>query len=371
MQRAKQNRKDQDGLYRRDDSPFWWASFTDASGQRTRRSTQTAERKAAEALLAQWKVSAYQQKHWDIPPSHTFDELILGYLAETKDRKRSAERDRYSAKQLYPVLTGLNLDQITPTLIRTYIQQRQAESAKPATINKELRCLSAALNYAQREWGWIAENPVSGRTLTEPEGRIRWLTADQAQSLLMAAENEPKASEHLPSFIRLALHTGMRKGEMLGLEWERVNLSTGIITLYGSQTKNGKRRSVPINATARAALIQRARFRSAHCPASLWVFCHASGARIASLRRSFDSACRRVGIMDFHIHDLRHTCAAWLVSAGVALVEVRDLLGHSSITMTERYAHLAPENVRAAVAVLDDASRSGHATSRERRGNLF
>jgi len=65
--------------------------------------------------------------------------------------------------------------------------------------------------------------------------------------------------------------------------------------------------------------------------------------------------------MRYDIHNLRHTCAAWLVSAGVALAEVRDLLGHASITMTERYAHLSPENVRAAVAILDDASRSGHA----------
>ena len=74
-------------------------------------------------------------------------------------------------------------------------------------------------------------------------------------------------------------------------------------------------------------------------------------------------ACRKAGIEDFHIHDLRHTCAAWLVTAGVPLTEVRDLLGHSTITMTERYAHLAPENVRASVKLLEsDRSRSGHVT---------
>jgi integrase len=72
-------------------------------------------------------------------------------------------------------------------------------------------------------------------------------------------------------------------------------------------------------------------------------------------------ACSTAGIEDFHIHDLRHTCAAWLVTAGVPLPEVRDLLGHGSITMTERYAHLAPENVREAVRRLENWSRSGHA----------
>ncbi|HRZ24328.1 MAG TPA: site-specific integrase [Candidatus Contendobacter sp.] len=108
-------------------------------------------------------------------------------------------------------------------------------------------------------------------------------------------------------------------------------------------------------------LPQRAGFRASHCPSARWVFCNANGERIASIRRSFNTACHRAGLVDFHIHDLRHTCAAWLVSAGVALAAVRDLLGHTSITMTERYAHLAPENIRAAVAVLESASRSGHA----------
>ena len=80
-------------------------------------------------------------------------------------------------------------------------------------------------------------------------------------------------------------------------------------------------------------------------------------------RRSFDSAVRRAGLMDFHIHDLRHTCTAWLVNAGAPMPEIRDLLGHSCVSMTEKYAHLAPENVRADVDTLEDSSRSGHAPS--------
>lgn len=84
-------------------------------------------------------------------------------------------------------------------------------------------------------------------------------------------------------------------------------------------------------------------------------------------------ACACAGIADFRIHDLRRTCAAWLVSAGFALAEVRDLLGRASVTMTARYAHLAPENVRAAVAVLDQvqsqAGHSGPGTGREELRN--
>jgi len=80
------------------------------------------------------------------------------------------------------------------------------------------------------------------------------------------------------------------------------------------------------------------------------------------VKKGFRSACAKAGLQDFRIHDLRHTCAAWLVSEGVPLSEVRDLLGHASITMTERYAHLAPDRVRSAVAKLEGGeSRSRHA----------
>jgi integrase len=78
------------------------------------------------------------------------------------------------------------------------------------------------------------------------------------------------------------------------------------------------------------------------------------------MQNGYESACARAGIKDFRVHDLRHTFASWLVSAGVPLAEVRDLLGHSTIEMTERYAHLAPDNHVRAVSVLDRLSRSGH-----------
>lgn len=125
--------------------------------------------------------------------------------------------------------------------------------------------------------------------------------------------------------------------------------------LKANQTKAGIRRSVPLNEMLRQAIVNRRRFRAKHCPASPWVFAREGGTRIKAVKRSFNTACRRAGIEGFHIHDLRHTCAAWLVGFGVPLTEVRDLLGHASVVVTERYAHLSPDNVRAAVARLDEA----------------
>ena len=132
----------------------------------------------------------------------------------------------------------------------------------------------------------------------------------------------------------------------------------------------GKRRSIPLNKIARSALMTRLRFRAEYCPDSEWVFAHRDGTRIKDVKRSFATACKRVGVEDFRIHDLRHTCAAWLVSAGVPLSEVRDLLGHASVTMTEKYAHLAPENVRAAVTMLEGESRFGHGDEKRQPAGL-
>ncbi len=288
---------------------------------------------------------------------------MVDYLKATAKDKRpwGHRRDLDATRHLRGHFGGLDLSDLNPARIRAYVDARREEDVTPATVNRELCVLSAAINYARREWEWDIQNPVPGRKLREPEGRIRWITKDEARVLIRVAEKEPQAP-HLADFIRLALHTGCRKGELLGLEWSRVDLRAGLFHLEAHHTKTRRRRSVPLNRDAREAILSRARFRAEHCPDTPWVFAHKDGSRVQDVKRSFATACRRIGIKDFRIHDMRHTCAAWLVSAGVPLTEVRDLLGHSTINMTERYAHLAPENVRAAVALLEGVeSRSSHA----------
>ena len=279
---------------------------------------------------------------------------MLAYLRETEGTLRSPERQRYSLKQLYPFFTGKDVFTLSAQDIRSYIAGRQEQGVQPATINRELTVLSSALNYALKEWGWALSNPVEGRKLSEPEGRVRWISKDEAKALIRVAEGERQAP-HLADFIRLALHTGMRCGEILGLEWPRVDLDERLVYLEGMHTKAGKRRSIPLNQEAYAALRNRLQFYTAYRLRTQWVFCRADGTRIQSVKRSFATACRKAGIKDFRIHDLRHSCAAWLVTAGVPRPEVRDLLGHSTVQMTERYAHLAPENIRAAVARLAES----------------
>lgn len=280
------------------------------------------------------------------------------YIASTRDEMRSPERVGYAVNRLKPFFTGRMMEVLNRAAVSEYIEKRKAEGVGPATINRELDVLSAAINYARFKRDWNIPNPVTGMSLKEPEWRLRWISRNEADVLIREAEKDCK-SVHLADFIRLALNTGCRKNELLGLSWDRVDLHDDRLFLEGTHTKSGKRRVVPLNVEARGAMLNRFRFRAEFCPGSLWVFAHKSGERVKYMQNGFQAACKRAKIEDFRVHDLRHTCASWMVQQGVSLSEVRDVLGHSSIEMTERYAHLAPENLRSAVSVLDGL-RSGH-----------
>jgi integrase len=139
----------------------------------------------------------------------------------------------------------------------------------------------------------------------------------------------------------------MRKGEILSLKWDNTDLNHGFILL--DRTKNGERREIPINDTVRGIL--QGLTRRLDIP---YVFYNdTSGKLYQDIKRSFNTAVRRAGIRDFHFHDLRHTFASHLVMAGVDLTTVSRLLGHKTLTMTLRYAHLAPSHMVKAVDILD------------------
>lgn len=277
------------------------------------------------------------------------------YLRETAGERRSEVDVKRNIGRLRLTFARAEISTLGRSQIRDYIAQRKEEGVSHATINRELQAFGGAINYANTHWQWNLPNPVKGNALREPDGRIRWITRQQAEALLSAAGQQKDRAPHLVPLVTVALHTGMRRGEMLGLEWSRVDLQANLLYLESHHTKAKKRRSVALNKTAREAILAQARFRATHCPFARWVFCTREGNRIGSVKRSFATACREAGIEDFRFHDLRHTCAAWLVQAGVPMAEVRDVLGHCTLQMTERYAHLAPDNIRAAVAHLDSS----------------
>ncbi|MHC4196901.1 MAG: site-specific integrase [Planctomycetota bacterium] len=179
------------------------------------------------------------------------------------------------------------------------------------------------------------------KLLKEPPGRLRFLSKEECQALIEVC------SPHLRPIVVTALNSGMRKGEILRLRWEQVDLKHGFILL--DITKNGERREIPINSTLRATLEA-----IPHGPKSEYVFVDRNGNPFKDVKRSFRTACRRAGISDFRFHDLRHTFASHLVMGGVDITTVKELLGHKTLTMTLRYAHLAPSHKVNAVRVLEE-----------------
>jgi len=338
-------------MFRKKGSPYWWIKYRDASGRTVERSTQTADRAKASLVESEKRAAVWHEAQRGVTPQANplFDEVLADYL-DAAQRRRSIARDVFAGRHLAKEFSGIPIRSIAPAAIEGYLDQRRRTGVSDSTLKREMTVLKAAINWFNRKRRSDLPNPAAKLDLSEPPGRVRWLTPEQATALIDAARHNQRA-EHLADFIRLALHTGMRKGEMLALEWNRVDFRQNLI--YLDTQKNGQRGSVPLNRTAREALLNRARFRAEHCPAARHVFCAPNGRRIANVQRSFSSACAAAGLVDVHIHDLRHTCAAWLAQAGVPLLDVSNLLRHASIEMTQRYAHLAPTSARNAVAKLE------------------
>jgi integrase len=343
------------GLYLRPDSQIWWADYTDEHGRRVRRSTGTKDRAEAERVLKVWRKTVEHVRRTGTEPPRPIEDLLLAYLTGPSTAKRSHETDLHRSKSLLRHLKERDLRELSPKDITAYKAARRDEGASDSTTNRELALLSHAINWACLELEWRVPNPVKGRLTTEPEGRVRWITPEEAERLITAAGQARKLAG-LDDFVVVALHTGMRKGELLGLEWSRVDLQGRTIQLESIHTKAGKRRRIPLSERAREALLRRWAVRGS----SPWVFCWPTGEPWRDIRGAFERACMDAGIENFHIHDLRHTCASWLVMSGAPIYEVRDLLGHSTVMMTERYSHLAPEALRLTVSRLDQLTEAEH-----------
>jgi integrase len=183
----------------------------------------------------------------------------------------------------------------------------------------------------------------------KPEGRLRYLEVDEIRRLLGACQRS--GNPDLALAVVVALNTGMRKGEILGLEWPRIDLSSARITLY--TTKSARPRGVPINGDLYDALVA---FEPDATRRQGRLVSRDYGRAASQIRKAF-GACRRAGIVGFRFHDLRHTAASHMVMRGASLQEVKEILGHSDLRMTLRYAHLSPAHLRAAVNRLEGLGR--------------
>ena len=199
----------QEGVYRRQDSRFWWIATTLPNGKRIRQSSGTENRQDAEALLAKIRLEAFREHHFGFKPQRSWQEAVVRYLA-IKANLRSFDDVQRICRKLDPFLGHLLLDQITGDVIWSVIQGVLAKGNKPATVNRYLALIRSLLRMARDEWQWIEAMPKI-RFLAGEMERDRWLTRKEANRLI--AVSPP----HLAGLIRFALATGCRAREWSGI----------------------------------------------------------------------------------------------------------------------------------------------------------
>jgi integrase len=324
------------GIFKKEKT--WYIDYY-VNGKR-RREAVGQNRKMAEKVLAKRKVQIAEKRFLDVvkKPKTTLPELAIKYMEYAKTNKLSWERDAYSLKALIGLLGNSSLLEITPLRIEEYKSNR-LQSVSNATVNRELACLKHMFTKAIH-WRICDSNPVkSVKMLKERNERIRYLTSEEVKRLLECI------SARIKPIVIVALHTGMRRNEILKLKKEDIDFKQRLIFIKNS--KNGKPREIPM-----AEQVYDALKSSSSQSKSQYVFSEHQSRHIVDIRGGFGNALRQAGIENFRFHDLRHTFASHLVMSGIDLLTVKELLGHQSINMTLRYAHLSPDHKRKAVESL-------------------
>jgi len=321
----------------------WYASWRDPRmGRRVWRSLGTDLKAQAEAAASKIQVELVEKRYFDDrrPSQIALKEYAPRYLEHAKMTKRSYRNDEQFMARFVREWGDRALSEITPALVEAYKAQRVQETIKGrpggklvtrSTVDHELVVLRRALNLAV-EWDLLQACPRI-RLFHADTIRTAYLDELQAVNLLRACEN-PRAP-HLHALVKLALNTGMRRGELLRLKWSDVDFANGII--HVQQGKTG-RRAVPLIPGGREALQSvMTADRLLTTPGSPWVFANAEGHPYTDPKTAFIAARRRAGLDGLHFHDLRHAYARQFLVRGGSMAQLRVILGHASYRMTERY----------------------------------
>jgi len=303
-------------------------------------------------------------------PARTFEECCIRWIKE-KEHKRSLDDDRTKIEYFLRHFSGRDVSTITAEQVheavsrmvnRKHIQvwesRRDAAirrgkepppySAKPvslATKSQHLSFMRSLLKAAANDWGWIKSHPAI-KTRKPVSKRIRWLTRDEAERLI---ECMP---ESIKPVVIFALATGLRRSNIIDLEWQQVDMQRKVAWVNPENAKAGKAIGVALNDTACKVL------RDQIGKHSKWVFVHTKakhrpdGTLTPQVRKmrvddnnAWNAGLKKAGIEDFRFHDLRHTWASWLIQSGVPLSVLQEMGGWESIEMVRRYAHLAPNHL--------------------------
>lgn len=270
----------------------------------------------------------------------------------------------------------MQLKDITAAVVERRRTEMMKDKRSYATINRRFTTLKSVMSRAV-EWEVIEKHDLKKvKMLREDNTHIRYLSFEEEEALKRALaardyrikkdrENGNKHrtergypllpdlsdrtfADHIAPLVIVAMNTGMRKGELLTLTWADVNFEREFVTVKAANAKSGKARHIPLNQKAKSALLN----WKLDCGSLHWVFEGENGQPIKDFKKAWVALLESAKIIDFRFHDFRHHFASKLVMAGVDLNTTRELLGHGSLDMTLRYAHLAPEHKAKAVNLL-------------------
>lgn len=319
-------------IYKRDDSRYYWMYITRPGGGYIRKSTGCTALKEAKEYAAKTEADLWRQAKIAAGEKvdRTWKEAVVRWVSERSD-KATIRDDLNKIKWLDKYLGDKRLSEISRTLVLEISDAKASESSK-ATANRYVALISAIMRRAEKVWEWTDKTPRYHK-YREIDRRIRYLTPEQARRLLS------ELPEHQRDVAAFALATGLRQGNILGLEWSQIDLNRRVAWIHGDQAKSGKPVAVPLNDMAADIIARQYGKNDTH------VFTY-NGEKIGNINtRSWRNALARAGIDDFRWHDLRHTFASWAAMSGASLVELQELGGWKSQEMVRRYAHLSANHL--------------------------
>ena len=301
----------------------------------------------AKTWASQTETDMKANRYFGAAKRHTVAELLDRYEAEALPALKSARDVKTRLGYWRDKIGHLLLSDLSTSTIKKYKDELKATpkvrgggERSGADVNRAMAALSSALSFAVKELEWLEDNPMKRiRKFSETRGRVRYLSEAELPELLTACRESK--NEHLLLAVLLALSTGGRLSEIMGLNWTEIDLKTRTALLL--DTKNGERRALPVVGDALALLKERSKVRKIDDARLFPAGPRAKDGAVADLRAPWEAALKAAKIEDFHWHDLRHTCASYMAMSGVSQVEMAKLLGHKTLAMTMRYSHLSPQ----------------------------
>jgi integrase len=270
-------------------------------------------------------------------------------LTQVQDEHTGLHLRRWKAEIGSMTLASLNPDVITGVKDKLLSEVVRGKLRSPTTVIRYMGSFSTCLTTAVRDWAWLEDSPMRNiKRPSEPRGRVRFLDDDERNRLLIACKESKNKELYL--LVILAISTGMRQGELFNLKWSDVNLKERYLILH--KTKNGSRRRVPLAGTGLELLLDYAKIR--RLDSDLLFPSVKNPLRPVDLEIPWGIARKQAQLNDFRWHDLRHCTASYLAMNGASLAEIAEVLGHKTLVMVKRYAHLSDGHVSNVVASMNE-----------------